>query len=106
MYGAHCCKQVHGGITHLKGVIDVDVTVIHGGLDGIPALRFDLFSRARAPVILGRHLCQQTVPQPERRITKAAELAAFQEFSVNHGAGGNNLGSSPAPARMVSSPVD
>jgi len=50
--------EAHGGLTHLKSVIDIDMIVIHGSTNGIPAIRFDLLSRARPAVIFSRHLRQ------------------------------------------------
>ncbi len=62
-----------------------------GGADRVPALRFDVLSRTGAAIVLGGHLGQQSVPQAQRGIAEARQLAAFQKFGVDHRACDNDF---------------
>ena len=85
-------KQELCRVPHLQGVMHVDAIMFDRPFHGFPAFRFNLASGARAAVVLGRHLCQKAVAQSQWRIAKTPQVATFQEFRIDNGAGGDDLG--------------
>ncbi len=75
----------------MQRMLHVHAIVRDGGADRIPAFGLDLLSGARAAIVLGRHLRQQSIAQSERRIAESVELATLQQFQVNGGAGHNDF---------------
>src|SRR5581483_1640856 len=77
-------------------MVEVHVVVVHCGTDRVGTFRFELLARAGFPVVLRSHLSQESVPQSERGIAEAAELAAIEQFGENSGPGNDDFGA-PRP---------
>src|ERR1022692_2069353 len=74
------------------GKRQIGAIVFGRGKQGIVALRFHTLAHDRAAVVIGHHLRQQTIAQPQRQIAEAAQVAQLHEFGEHHGAGNDNFG--------------
>ena len=61
-------------------------------MNRFPAFGLDLLSGARAAIIVGRHLGQNSIAQAQRRIAKAFQAQALQQFVIDSGSGDDDLG--------------
>jgi len=91
MYRAQRGKQKHGGLAHIEGMLHIHVVMGDGPSNRLPAFRFNLFAGARAAVVFGGHLRQQSVAQAESRVAKALETAAIEQFVIDDGAGDDDF---------------
>ena len=68
------------------------------GKDGVTTFSLDLPARNGGLVVVGQHLGQQPVPQPQGRISKTGKVATLHEFRKDVSAGHDDL----RPARSDS----
>src|ERR1700753_1996279 len=59
--------------------------------DRFPTFGFDLLSRARAAIVVGSHLREDSVPQTQRRIAKTLQAQAFYNFVIDDGPGDDDF---------------
>ncbi len=79
-------------------MVHFDAVMFNRALDRLPPLRFDGAARARAAIVLCGHLGQDAVAQTERGIPKPGEMAALEQFGINHCAGVDDFGAPGADA--------
>src|ERR1700704_4225316 len=83
----------------MQCVIDVNPVMLHRSLDRVPSFQFDGSARSRTAIVFGGHLFEDAVPQSERRIAKAREMEALQQFRIDQGTRTNNFSASRTDPR-------
>src|SRR5215475_7403183 len=84
----------------------IDVIMLDGLEDRLPAFGLDLPSRTGGAIIVGRHLRQNPVAQTKRRIAKSFEPETFQQFVIDSGSGHDDLCATRANAFNLASLCD
>jgi len=82
-YDFRVLKEVHGSFANLQSVVHVNVIVSHGSPDRVHlsdwiCLPSECYGHIQP------HLRQQSVAQSQGRVSKSRQLAAFEEFGINH----------------------
>src|SRR5260370_37146407 len=75
----------------MQSMMQIDPVMFHGALDRLPPVRCNRAAGSRAAIVFRRHLGEDDIPQPEPRVTKTGEMAALQQFRVDHRTGTNDL---------------
>src|SRR5450631_810870 len=73
------------------GLLRIDSIASAGGYDALPALPLELLVRESSRIALCQHLFQDTVSQPDGRVTKAGQAEALQQLGVDMRSGDNDL---------------
>jgi hypothetical protein len=83
--------KLHGVGAHRLGVPQIDPIAPRRGQHALPALVLELPVGGGAGILLGQHLGQNAVAQPQRRVAEAGQPEALQQFGEDLRAGHDNL---------------